>query len=198
MQELITMECLTCSTPLRGRQTHYCSKKCKTRYRATGTCKRPTCNNRTHFQGLCRTHYDERGNCQVADCPNGHHCQGFCSKHYLRLKRHGDPQAITRRAPGSGSDYIADNGYRIITVDGRQIAEHRAVMEAHLGRKLLKGENVHHLNGDRLDNRIENLELWASAQPAGQRVSDLVAYATSILNLYAPERLQSREVMPLG
>jgi HNH endonuclease len=63
-------------------------------------------------------------------------------------------------------------------------------MEQMLGRFLAPGENVHHRNGQRHDNSPGNLELWARAQPAGQRVSDLVEWATALLQEHAPERLR--------
>lgn len=67
---------------------------------------------------------------------------------------------------------------------GRYMKEHVVVMEQVLGRQLIKGETVHHRNGDRADNRPENLELWSKTQPAGQRVEDKVRWAREILVLY--------------
>ena len=70
-------------------------------------------------------------------------------------------------------------------------------MEQLLGRDLLGHEEVHHINGVRDDNRVENLELWSHSQPAGQRVEDKVAWAIEMLMLYSPKSLAARDVQAI-
>lgn len=55
--------------------------------------------------------------------------------------------------------YTLNNGYKMIWVDGKKVYEHRYVMEQHIGRKLKRGEEIHHIDKNRMNNSIENLML---------------------------------------
>lgn len=106
--------------------------------------------------------------------------------HYMRWYRHGDPahDQTVGRPVKSGRGWTNRDRYRNVSHNGRQVLEHRLVMARHLDRDLLPGETVHHKNGVRNDNRIENLELWVTSQPYGQRSEDLVVWAKEILARY--------------
>jgi len=132
--------------------------------------------------------------CSFDPCTNPAHARGLCSSHYGQRQRGQELHAIPEKRydPDGNLIYTSKStGYTYILfkddrVNGqaRKVLEHRLVMERHLGRKLETWENIHHLNGQRSDNRIENLELWVEYQPPGSRPKDLVKWAREILALY--------------
>lgn len=67
------------------------------------------------------------------------------------------------------------------------VAEHRKVMSDYIGRPLRNDKTVHHKNGNRSDNRIDNLELWTKNHPSWQRVDDILKWAKMFLELYGLE-----------
>lgn len=156
-----------------------------------------------HAAGASRPSSDApRRVCSVEGCGRPHNARGLCASHYARVRRDGIVAAHDPiKGKVQGVPYRDPNGYVVFTDrthpaadNNGRVLEHRAVMMAKLGRKLLPGENVHHINGVKDDNRPENLELWVTSQPSGQRTSDLVAWAKEILERYGGDHAEGVSV----
>jgi hypothetical protein len=80
--------------------------------------------------------------------------------------------------------FIDKHGYRLFTIDGKDVPEHRMVMARKIGRELFPEETVHHKDGDRVNNDPSNLELWSSRHGRGQRVEDKIEFCTTFLSDY--------------
>jgi hypothetical protein len=123
----------------------------------------------------------------------------LCQTHYQRLKTTGDVAADSPIKTPLGTGFL-HHGYLRVPVSAEErwltngvanAAEHRLVMARALGRPLRADESVHHKNGDKTDNRLENLELWSRFQPTGARVSEKLDWAYEILRRYDAEAVSA-------
>lgn len=169
------------------------------------TCSFKSCRRKVYAVSLCDTHYRQQRSgkplteiiqydyenpyCYFEGCTNKRSSRGLCGSHTYQLKKGIELHPLNYNTPGEWREwYQHEDGYikrtRCLNTIKETQVQHRVVMEDHIGRKLRPEETVHHLNGVRNDNRIENLELWSSSHPKGQRVEDKVAWAKEMLALY--------------
>ncbi len=176
---------------VRRSKNHFCSKECK--YKKSDSC--PLClknidrNKEKRSKIFCNICYERN---YYKENPERIELRKKKVRENLRRKRNL-PLDTPRMRGENGSGSINGNGYKIIynknhpNSKNDRIAEHTLIMSNHIGRPLFKGENVHHINGDKLDNRIENLELWNKCQPCGQRIEDKIKFYIEFLNQYGYE-----------
>ncbi len=164
---------------------------------------------RLYADGYCPTHHNRslRGTdmdapiakwgvnkdtvCKTENCDKTVHARELCKNCYNKWSKGIEPgtgrmkgiYSKNKQTHPKGYIYWLDKNCSHANAHG-YVYEHRYVMGEHIGRPLLEHESVHHKNGDRSDNRLENLELWSSSQPYGQRVEDKLAWAKEIIALY--------------
>lgn len=123
----------------------------------------------------------------------------LCAAHYGKLLRNGDPELIVTKGPPKGRPlyrvggerYKKGDGYIIVYMPSHTnankngyIAEHTLVMSDNLKRPLFKNESVHHINGVKDDNRLENLELWVTPPRKGVRFQEAILDCIEFLEQY--------------
>jgi hypothetical protein len=121
----------------------------------------------------------ERKTCSVPGCKRKHMALGFCNAHYQRFKRIGNVKTDKPLGEKSGTHNPRWKGGEFIS-EGRvfvyapthpfpnrnktYVLRYRLAMEAHLGRYLDPSEIVHHINGNMMDDRIENLQVMTNTE----------------------------------
>lgn len=142
-------------------------------------------------------------------CINRNLSAGKCAK-ILNISRRTVTRRLTefnvpKKAPSHRKDRKQkSSGYILISKPSHPnaskkgyVLEHVFVMSERLGRPLTKKETVHHKNGIRNDNEPENLELWVSNHPGGQRVKDKIEWAIEFLKEYYPSAINSKATKQL-
>lgn len=194
--EVIKKECITCKNEFETRSpvAKYCSTKCRDsnvsmKCERCGTgfmSKHSHSGRRKYCSHACQ--YSAKTEKMTVDRACSHCGNNFKFLSYKDTKYCSHDCANKGVGNAKRTGHLNKQGYRILgfTIDGkiRGILEHRLIMEKHLGRPLEPFENIHHKNGVKNDNRLENLEVWITRQPKGQRVEDTIEWAIKFLHLY--------------
>lgn len=156
-------QCIVCQHVFSNKTKHRLCEPCREKQRKL-VC--PACNGPMQRGYKTCTKCVDRKNENNGAWKNG---KTIHTKGYVRIRNTTHPRAIK-------------SGY---------VFEHILVMEQHLSRYLEPCEKIHHKNGIKNDNRIENLELWTTHHPTGCRTEDAIDWALTILRQYKPDALSS-------
>jgi hypothetical protein len=151
VDQFLETKCLHCDNTFKVAKSRYekwghrgkcCSPECLKRYQES--LKEDVLIRREKKCDNCQTIFYRFG-----DKKKYNFCSRKCSTEYM----------VGDKSHSYKGGTITAQGYKAIKLNGKYRLEHRLIMEEHLGRKLEPGEQVHHVDGDKLNNSIENLDI---------------------------------------
>ena len=184
-----------CDNYVKHKSRRFCSKSCSSKFSNSAYPRKKL----THSCIVCGVVFSGTNKCCSARCRETRASQVASEKGWVRNRAEkcacgGEKSRGSKRCMSCYQDGLkslepawmtAKSGYVVRrSKTGGKESQHRFVMEQHLGRKLFGHENVHHKNGVRDDNRIENLELWSTSQPSGQRIEDKLQWCYEFIAQY--------------
>lgn len=132
------------------------------------------CDREATERGLCHKHYyrfmkygspditsriptKEAIGCKVEGCTGEYHAIGYCKKHFQRYNRTG---LVNTKRKENGNGHTDKRGYIEHCINGKRCYEHRLVVEKEIGKELSEGSVVHHIDGNKLNNNLNNLMIF--------------------------------------